>query len=122
MDDLELYAKNEEFTYCVLQLITFLVKLMYTYINEVRNATYTTESNECSYREKTKCSIMNLCLSTNLLYKCTIHTRGGPNVNIGATADSFKNRYRNHISSFKNINRRYSTSLTDFVWQCKEGK
>uniref|UniRef100_A0A0L8HPF8 GIY-YIG domain-containing protein n=1 Tax=Octopus bimaculoides TaxID=37653 RepID=A0A0L8HPF8_OCTBM len=61
-------------------------------------------------------------MSRNVLYKCTVNARGGPYVYIGASADIFKSRCRNHIASFRKIHKRNVTSLADFVWRPKEEK
>lgn len=55
-----------------------------------------------------------------IVYKCMVHARGGPEVYIEQTANSYKNRYRNYVAIFKTINTRCSTSLADIVWRQNE--
>ena len=38
---------------------------------------------------------------------------------IGSTERAFKDRYYNHRQDFKNVKRRHSTSLSDFIWTQK---
>lgn len=42
--------------------------------------------------------------------------------NVEKTADLFKNRYRNYVTSFKTIIMRHSTFLAYFVWRLQEDK
>ena len=41
---------------------------------------------------------------------------------IGLAANSFKERYNNHNSSFNNIRYQHSTSLSNYIWQLKADK
>lgn len=98
------------------------VKTVTTSENGVETVLYRNKYNKCAYREKSKGPLMNLCLSTNLVYKCIVHTRRGRYVYTGQMADSFKKHYFNHVISFMAINKKYSTSLVDFVQRLKGDK
>ena len=41
---------------------------------------------------------------------------------LGSTGNSFKKRYRNHKSSFNNINRRHTTELSNYILNLKDNK
>lgn len=96
--------------------------MVITLESRVKNALYTNKYDKCSCREKLKCPLMNLCMSTNLVYRCTVHIRRGPYIYIRQAAALFKNWYCNHFINFKTINMRHSTSLAIFVWWQKEDK
>lgn len=67
-------------------------------------------------------SLMNLCMNTNIVNRCTVHTSCVLCTYFGHMPDTFKNRYRNHTANFKTINKRVSASLTNFLWRLKEDK
>lgn len=86
-----------------------------TSVNEGKIVIYTNNYNKCSCKEKSKCPLMNFCMTSYLVYKCAVHTNGGPCVYIGQAADSFKNRCRIHVTSFKGINKRHLMSLANLM-------
>lgn len=93
-----------------------------TPINGVEIALYIDRYNKRSCREKPECPLRNFRTSTNLVYECTVHTRGAPSIYIRQIVKSFNNRYRNHVTSLKTINKRHLTSLAYFIWRLKGDK
>ena len=59
------------------------------------------------------------CLKTNIVYKSKVSTADITKEYIGLTANTFKERYNNHKSSFKNANKAHSTSLSSYIWELK---
>ena len=39
---------------------------------------------------------------------------------IGLTENTFKVRYNNHTSSFRNANKKHATELNKYIWQLKD--
>ena len=55
-------------------------------------------------RNKNDCPLRGNCLETNVVYKTEVlaDDNGGKKIYVGMTANSFKQRYRNHQKSFNN--------------------
>ena len=65
------------------------------------------------------CPLGGICLEKEIVYKAEIHTENKSYSYIGLTANTFKERYRNHISSFNNKKYEHHTSLSKHVWNLK---
>ena len=64
-----------------------------------------------------KCPLEGECLAKSVIYQATVKTeRNTRETYVGITAGKVKNRYTNHMSSFRNENQRTVTSLTQFIW------
>ena len=70
----------------------------------------------CRKINKDKCPLKGNCLIKNVIYKVKVESKGPDKIYIGSTAGSFKDRYANHKHTFKNINKKQSTRLSDYVW------
>ena len=68
---------------------------------------------------KNDCPLGGICLEKEIVYKAEIHTENKSHSYIGLTANTFKERYRNHISSFNNKKYEHHTSLSKHVWNLK---
>ena len=65
------------------------------------------------------CILQGHCQTSNFIYKCTVTTASGNKEYIGLTANSFKQRYTAHKSSYNNIKNRNSTALSSHIWDLK---
>ena len=65
------------------------------------------------------CILQGHCQTSNLIYKCTVTTQSEKKEYIGLTANSFKQRYTAHKSSFNNSKHRNSTALSSYIWDLK---
>ena len=64
-----------------------------------------TPPKECNCRKKEECPVDNKCLQQGVIYQATVKRGDNKTDNyIGLTATSFKDRWRNHKSSFKTRN------------------
>ena len=70
----------------------------------------------CRKLNKDNCPLKGNCLIKNVIYKVKVESKGPDKIYIGSTAGSFKDRYANHKHTFKNINKKQSTRLSDYVW------
>merc|ERR1712096_567660 len=66
------------------------------------------------------CPLNKNCLTSNLIYKATVNTDNTTKTYIRSTSTTFKDRYRNHKASFNNKQKRYSTELSNYLWQLKD--
>ena len=74
----------------------------------------------CNCRKGTNCPLEGKCLTASLIYKATVEVGQSTKYYIGQASTSFKTRYNNHKSSFKNQNHQKSTKLSGLVWKLKE--
>ena len=70
----------------------------------------------------TNCPVEGNCLTSSVIYKAEIsEDKSSTSCSyIGLAATSFKERYNNHISSFKNYSQKEKTTLSKHVWELKE--
>ena len=80
-----------------------------------------TNKKTCSCRQKSDCPSNQNCLSECLVYNAVVNTSTTKNY-FGTCEKSFKERYNNHTSSFKNRSRQKSTELSNYIWELKENR
>ena len=61
------------------------------------------------------------CLQSNVIYQATVTTATTTETYVGL-ATNFKERYRNHQSSFRRSNRRNETELSKYIWTLQDSK
>ena len=91
--------------------------------NTLSNVPTTTpqQPKECNCRNKTECPLDGKCLQQNVVYQATITTDAATESYVGL-ATNFKERYRNHQTSFRHTNRRNETELSKHIWTLKDAK
>ena len=78
-------------------------------------------SKQCNCRSKDECPLEGKCLQTNVVYQAIITTNTTTESYVGL-ATNFKERYRNHKTSFRHANKRNATELSKHVWKLKDAK
>ena len=86
-----------------------------------------TNAASCNCRVKTSCPVDNKCNEVSIIYKALVTPQimnSKSNVPtqaeyIGLSANSFKIRYNNHQSNFRQEKAKLSTSLSSFIWDLK---
>ena len=66
------------------------------------------------------CPLNGKCLTEALVYKATVQSGDQKAEYIGLASTSFKSRFNNHTSSFKNRKQQHSTALSQHVWELKD--
>ena len=84
-----------------------------------KNDETNTKDKLCNCR-KEPCPLNNQCLISNLMYRAIVTTNNSTKQYVGSTGNTFKERYRNHKSSFNNKLKRHSTELSNYIWDLKE--
>ena len=74
---------------------------------------------DCNCRNKQKCPVKNKCGSKAVIYKACVHYNNTTAEYIGSTETTFKTRYNNHTATFRNIDKKNSTTLSKFIWDKK---
>jgi len=76
----------------------------------------------CNCAKKTECPVNSKCQLSKVIYKAVVTSKDGEKVYIGSTGKVFKKRYLQHLYSFKNIDRRHTTTLAKYIWHLKDKK
>ena len=76
----------------------------------------------CNCRVKNSCLLDNKCLTSHLIYQADVinNLDNEYKYYLGLAETTFKERYSNHKSSFKNENGKNSTELSKYVWSLRE--
>ena len=83
----------------------------------------TKETLQCKSRVKTDCLLSGGCIKESVIYKCTATTCNSKKVYLGLTEGEFKKqRYYDHVKSFKNEFYANSTTLSSYIWEMKKRK
>ena len=81
------------------------------------------EALECNCRVKTDCPLNGDCRKESIIYKCTATTCNSKKLYLGLTEGEFKKqRYYDHVKSFKNEFYANSTTLPSYVLEMKKRK
>ena len=81
------------------------------------------ETLDCNCRVKTDCPLNGGCRKESVIYKCTATTCDSKKVYLELTAVEFKKqRYYDHVKSFKSEFYANSTTLSSYVWEMKKRK
>ena len=78
---------------------------------------------KCNCRKPELCPLSGECLTQCIVYKATVTTGRNEKYYYGVTEGTFKKRWSNHNTSFKNVSYEHDTALSTFIWSLKdEGK
>jgi len=77
---------------------------------------------KCNCRNKDLCPLKGDCQKANIIYSAEVKVTNEDQTKlyIGLTEPTFKTRFNNHKSSFKNESRQNSTELSKYIWQLKK--
>lgn len=76
------------------------------------------ESAGCNSRGSWQCMLIKSCI----VHKCAVVTQKTTYKYILHCTTTFKLQYYNHISPFKHKNEENETSLSNLIWQLREGR
>ena len=92
-----------------------------TLLSDYNTAPMQRPNKQCNCRAKDECPLQGKCLETNVVYQATVTTDTETESYVGL-ATNFKERFRNHTTSFRHVNKRNSTELSKHVWKLKDAK
>ena len=75
----------------------------------------------CNCKNRPKCPLQGNCMKENVVYQATVATETTTETYIGL-ASNFKERYRNHQTSFRHRSKRNETELSKYIWDLKGRK
>ena len=91
--------------------------------DKAKNTKTNNDTKTCNCRKPDECPVSNTCLAKSLVYKAEVSTdKDNAKVYIGVTANSFKERFRNHTKSIKNERHGNETELSKYIWKLKRAK
>ena len=71
----------------------------------------------------TTCPLNGNCLDNSMVYKAEVNAEDGTKAAyVGASANTFMERYRDSISSFNHAKYQHKTSLSKYIWDLKRKK
>ena len=73
----------------------------------------------CNCKNRPKCPLQGNCVKENVVYQATVATETTTETYVGL-ASNFKERYRNHQTSFKHRSKRNETELSKYIWDLKD--
>ena len=81
----------------------------------------TKPATSCNCRNQDECPLDNKCQAESIIYKAVVTSLddGLKKEYIGMTANSFKERYRNHKKYFNLIRYEKETELSKYIWELK---
>ena len=81
----------------------------------------TPEPRNCNCRKPDECPLNGQCLERTVVYQATVKTDDGlEKLYTGLTDLTFKERFNGHTASFRNLDQRNSTALSQYIWQLKD--
>ena len=87
---------------------------------KILNQTNPVPVQTCNCRNgPSNCPLKGNCLKSSIVYRAEVKAADSIATYLGAAANSFKERYRNHTLSFNNKKYEFSTSLSKHVWNLK---
>ena len=71
---------------------------------------------------KSACPLQGKCLTKSIVYQATVKNidKNTEETYVGLTEGTFKTRYLNHTSSFRNEKTKNATELSKHIWPLKE--
>ena len=75
----------------------------------------------CNCRNRPECPLQGNCMQENVVYQATVATETTKQNYVGL-ASNFKERYRNHQTSFRHPSKRNETELSKHIWDLKDRK
>ena len=76
----------------------------------------------CNCRNTLTCPLQGKCLESSIVYKAEVSTSETTSSYIGLASNSFKERYNNHLSTFRHENKAEHTTLSKHIWDLNHKK
>ena len=94
------------------------------YILKCKEPEEVAKTTNCNCRKERQCPLNNNCLTSGVIYQAIVTRQDtmAEESYIGLTANTFKTRFNQHVATFKNEDKRNSTSLSEHIWQLKTNK
>ena len=77
------------------------------------------DARTCNCRGGRECPLNGQCLQKSVVYQANVDCRNTVKTYYGLTENTFKARWNNHQSNLRNTEQSHKTSLSSYVWKCK---
>ena len=74
----------------------------------------------CQKSKKEACPLIGECNIKNVIYEASVISEKSEKKYVGSTGGEFKKRWYQHMSDFRNKNKRTSTELSKHIWELKD--
>ena len=87
----------------------------------ILNKVHTNEKT-CNCRNKSECPLANQCLTSKIIYQAEIKNdqNNEKKIYIGLAETTFKQRYNNHVKSFRHRDYSKEAELSKYIWKLKD--
>ena len=87
-------------------------------LNKELSQTNPTPNRDCNCRQKENCPLSGKCQAVGIVYQATVkrEDNGEEKTYVELTEGTFKTRFNNHTSSFRNQQRKHATELSKYIW------
>ena len=90
--------------------------------SELNKSEQSSESKNCNCHNPSVCPMDRKCDDTNIINQAEISTSTDKKTYIGLRDTTFKQRYQNHMCSFKNEWYKHAMELSKHIWSLKDKK
>ena len=92
-----------------------------TILNKEANKN-TAPERKCNCRQRDTCPLKGECQTKGVVYQATVTNASTKEEQtyVGLTETTFKTRYLNHTSSFRNKTKKHATELSKHIWKLKD--
>ena len=73
----------------------------------------------CNCKDTNLCPLPGECVQSSVVYKADVITSTSTSTYIGLASNTFKERYNNHLSTFRYKHKENHTTLSKYIWQLK---
>ena len=111
---------NVKVSYSCLPNVAAIIKAHNNRVLE-KHATSVKPERTCNCRAPSNCPLDGECLASSIVYKATVEENGSAEKKqyIGLSEGAFKQRYANHLSSFRHDRYKDATELSKHIWDLK---
>ena len=82
--------------------------------------TATDDARKCNCPREVTCPLNGNCLAKAIVYRGEVVSETETKEYTGLTEPKWKSRFANHLSSFRNAEKKNSTSLAKYIWDLKD--
>ncbi len=98
-----------------------MASIIQTHNKKVQRKPVGENAKTCNCRKKEECPLSGKCQTNNVIYNAevVVENQNQNKLYIGLTEHAFKQRYANHLQTFKHEKYENSTELSKYIWSLK---
>ena len=95
-------------------------KIINAHNKAILNRAEETHEQACNCRNPAECPLNRKCLTKSIVYRAKVTSDREVKSYIGACETTFKERWRNHMSSIRLEHKKTQTALSQYIWNLKQ--